>query len=186
MIKIILLLLVSFTVTAAEQPEYLVLEKIGDLEIRQYPPHIVAETLVQGEFDEVGSSAFRRLAGYIFGKNEADKKISMTAPVTQQQTGEGYIVRFYMPAEHNLSDLPAPLDDTVSIREASGGTFAVLKYKGGWKQKRYLKHKDRLIEQLTENPDWRINGEPTWARYNAPIMPAFLRVNEILIPVESK
>ena len=158
----------------------------GDLEIRQYAPHVVAETLVQGEFKDVGNNAFRRLAGYIFGKNDADQNISMTAPVTQKETADGYLVRFYMPVEHDLNDLPVPLDDTVNIYEAPGGVFAVLRYKGGWKQESYLEHKDQLVARLEQDPDWEMSGEPTWARYNSPFMPSFMRTNEVLIPVESR
>ncbi len=58
---------------AIEHPSYKLISENGKFEIRWYPPHVVAETLVQGEFSDVGSSAFRRLAGYIFGSNDADK-----------------------------------------------------------------------------------------------------------------
>jgi DNA gyrase inhibitor GyrI len=186
MIKILILLLIAGNAMAIEEANFRVIADDGALEIRQYPPHVVAETLVQGEFKDVGNNAFRRLAGYIFGKNDAEENIAMTAPVTQQATEDGYIVRFYMPAEHNLDDLPVPLDDSVNIYEAAGGVFAVLRYKGGWKQDSYLKHKDQLIAQLEQNAAWQISGEPTWARYNSPLMPSFLRTNEILIPVEPR
>ncbi|MFT6751653.1 MAG: hypothetical protein ACI9VI_002484 [Candidatus Azotimanducaceae bacterium] len=183
MIKIIFLLLVAGNAMAIEQPSYSVILENGKFEIRSYPRHIVAETIVRGEFDNVGNRAFRRLGGYIFGSNDADKKISMTAPVTQQATDDGYFVRFYMPVEHDLSDLPEPLDNTVTVRESAGGTFAVISYKGGWKQKLYLEQKSVLLEELEQHPDWIVSGEPIWARYNSPMMPAFLRLNEILIPI---
>jgi hypothetical protein len=186
MIRILLLLLIAGNAMAIEEADYQVIGKGGDLEIRQYPPHVVAETFVQGEFKDVGNNAFRRLAGYIFGKNDASEKIAMTAPVTQQATENGYIVRFHMPAEHDLDDLPVPLDDSVIIYEAAGGVFAVLRYKGGWKQARYIEHKDQLVAQLAQNPAWQKSGEPIWARYNSPFMPSFLRTNEILIPVEPR
>ena len=184
--KLLFLLLISSNAMAIEEADYQVIGNDGDLEIRQYPPHVVAETLVKGEFKDVGNNAFRRLAGYIFGKNDADQNISMTAPVTQQETDDGYIVRFYMPAEHELDDLPGPLDDSVNIYEEAGGVFAVLRYKGGWKEASYLKHRDQLIAQLEQNPAWQKSGEPTWARYNSPFMPSFLRINEVLIPVEPR
>lgn len=183
MIKIIFLLLITSNAMAIEHPSYKLISENGKFEIRWYPPHVVAETLVQGEFSDVGSSAFRRLAGYIFGSNDADKTISMTAPVTQQETDDGYLVRFYMPAEHNLSDLPKPLDNTVIVRKSVGGTFAVLSYKGGWKQGPYQEKQNLLLEQLEQHTDWLVSGEPIWARYNSPLMPSFLRSNEILIPV---
>jgi hypothetical protein len=40
----------------------------------------VAETTVASVGNEAGNEGFRRLAGYIFGKNRRESKISMTAP----------------------------------------------------------------------------------------------------------
>ena len=107
----------------------------------------------------------------------------MTAPVTQQATEQGYIVRFYMPSEHQLKDLPEPLLKTVVVHEVAGGTFAVMKYRGGWKESRYNKFKQELVEAVRSDPSWAIAGEATWARYDPPFMPSFLRRNEILLPV---
>ena len=170
---------------AIEQPDFNVVaeSESKSYEIREYDNHIVAETLVQGNFNKVGNTAFKRLGGYIFGDNEADQKISMTAPVTQQATEQGYIVRFYMPSEHQLKDLPEPLLKTVVVHEVAGGTFAVMKYRGGWKESRYNKFKQELVEAVRSDPSWAIAGEATWARYDPPFMPSFLRRNEILLPV---
>jgi len=95
---------------AIEEASYQVIGTGGDSEIRQYPPHVVAETLVQGEFKDVGDNAFRRLAGYIFGKNDASEKIAMTAPVTQQATENGYIVRFCMPSFLRTNEILIPVE----------------------------------------------------------------------------
>jgi hypothetical protein len=46
---------------ATEEAKYDVLEREGNFELRQYQPHIVAETLVEGDFQEVGNEGFRRL-----------------------------------------------------------------------------------------------------------------------------
>jgi hypothetical protein len=48
-----------------EKAKYTVVAKQGALEIRDYAPQIVAETLVEAAFDEAGNIAFRRLFGYI-------------------------------------------------------------------------------------------------------------------------
>ena len=70
-------------VQAIEQTKYQVIESEGNFELRHYPPHIVAETQVEGDFSEVGNEAFRRLAGYINGQNRRKQTIPMTAPVSQ-------------------------------------------------------------------------------------------------------
>ncbi len=50
---------------AIEEVPCTVIEQNGAFELRQYSPHIVAETMVEGEFDQVGIEGFRRLADYI-------------------------------------------------------------------------------------------------------------------------
>ncbi|MGY6215253.1 SOUL family heme-binding protein [Methylolobus aquaticus] len=68
---------------ATEQPQYDVLQRDENFELRRYAPYTVAETEVSGDFEAVGNEAFRILAGYIFGNNETSAKIAMTAPVSQ-------------------------------------------------------------------------------------------------------
>ena len=69
---------------AIEEAPYTVIEQNGDFELRQYSPHIIAETTVEGTFDQVGSEGFRRLAGYINGENRTKQSIAMTAPVSHE------------------------------------------------------------------------------------------------------
>jgi hypothetical protein len=64
-----------------EKAKYEVIEKEGKFEVRQYQPQIVAETIVESDFDEAGNIAFRRLFNYISGENRKKESIKMTAPV---------------------------------------------------------------------------------------------------------
>lgn len=66
---------------AYEEPDYDVLVSKDTYELRRYSPYIVAEVDVTGSFRSAGNQAFRLLAGYIFGDNEPQKKMSMTIPV---------------------------------------------------------------------------------------------------------
>ncbi len=65
-IALSLLLLSAFflgsrTAMAIEEANYKVLERAGDFELRQYEPRIEAETLVVGDFKDVGNEGLRRL-----------------------------------------------------------------------------------------------------------------------------
>lgn len=121
-----------------ENPKYTVLDKFGDYELRKYAPMIVAETVVDGTQETAGNSAFGILAGYIFGKNVNESKISMTAPVSQQQVGQGkFVVQFMMPSEWSLQTLPAPKDQRVTIKSLPERIMAVHRYTGGWSQELY-------------------------------------------------
>jgi len=68
---------------ALEEPKFEVIKTYEGFELRKYQPHIVAQTIVNGNFDNSGNRAFRILAGYIFGKNKQEVKMAMTAPVNQ-------------------------------------------------------------------------------------------------------
>jgi hypothetical protein len=75
---------------AIEEPAFEKLEKFENIEIRQYRPFIVAETVADGDMSSASNDGFRRIADYIFGNNlavrapagGASEKIAMTAPVS--------------------------------------------------------------------------------------------------------
>jgi hypothetical protein len=182
---------------ASEEPQYQVLEQSGDFEVRQYQPYIVAETLVEGDFTEVGNVGFRRLFDYIQGNNRKKDKIPMTAPVTQQpasekipmtapvgqeRVGDKWCISFVMPSSYTMATLPEPLDPRIKLTEVPGRLIAVHRYSGTWDKERYEAKERELLEFIKEK-GLKVVGEPIWARYNPPFMPWFLRRNEVMIPV---
>jgi hypothetical protein len=193
----LVLLLGGRSAMAVEEPQYTVVTRYEDFEVRRYEPWIVAETVVAADLEEAGNQAFGTLAGYIFGKNKGAGKIAMTAPVVQTpvkiamtapvvQTAEGggMSVQFVMPKPWTLDTLPEPLDGRVKLREVPERTVAVLTYSGFWSEARYREHLDKLTAALArEKLAWA--GEPIWARYNPPLMPWFLRRNEIWLELRS-
>lgn len=200
-----LCIFLSFTVVSAvppvmatEEPSYSALEIEGDFELREYSSYIVAETYLAGDFEEVGSEGFRRLADYIGGKNKKkaaismtapvnqsseSEKIEMTAPVSQEQKNHQWRITFMMPSSYTIDTLPLPDDDRISLREEKPKIVAVIRYSGTWGKKRYEDHQMKLMNWITRK-GWKTIGEPIWARYDPPFMPWFLRRNEILIPVK--
>ena len=185
------------TLMAAEEAHYSVLERDGDFEIRQYEPHFVAETFVEGKFQEVGNEGFRRLYDYISGKNHkregipmtapvsqeaASEKIPMTAPVNQEKVGGKWRITFVMPSQDTLETLPEPADPRVLIAKVPGQLMAALSYSGTWSRERY-EEKETRLKELIKQKGFKIVGEPVFGRYNPPFMPWFLRRNEELIPV---
>lgn len=189
-IRIVLTMALSFlpgVAAAIEEPAYEVIDQVGDIEIRSYVSHTVAMTRVEAPFAKVGTTAFRRLAGYIFGSNAGQQKIAMTAPVSQGRNEDGsYWVTFMMPSEHSLESLPLPDDAEVRLVERPPQILAAIRYRGGWSQEKYLEHERALNEAISASPRWTAQGEPVWARYNAPFVPAFMRRNEVLLPVTER
>ena len=153
--------------------------------------------MVEGDFENVGNTGFRRLYDYISGKNRQkqpiamtapvnqegrSQKIAMTAPVNQVEEDNRWRITFMMPSEYSLEDLPVPLDARVRLKEDPTRLVAAVMYSGTWSKSRY-EDKKSLLEDYIEKRGLKIVGKPIWARYDPPFMPWFLRRNEVLIPV---
>lgn len=183
---------------ATERPKYEVLKRYEGFEVREYASYVVAETVVKANRQDAGNEGFRRLAGYIFGKNRGGQKIAMTAPVTEAPAEgtriamtapvteaaveEGFAVQFMMPSGYTLESLPSPIDDRVVFRQVPARQVAALRYSGTWSESRYQEHLDKLRGELKKQ-GLEEKGDASWARYDPPWTPWFLRTNEILIPV---
>jgi effector-binding domain-containing protein len=190
-------LLLAGNAMAAEEAKYNVLREENGFELREYESHIVAETTVDGEFEDAGSEAFGRLFKFISGYNKQQQKVAMTSPVGQepssqkiemtspvgQQKQDGkWVVSFMMPASFTLETTPEPKDPNVSIRQVPARLIAAVRYSGFWSEKSYRRNLAKLKDWMSKNRLTPL-GEPIWARYDPPFMPWFLRRNEILIPV---
>jgi len=198
LLTIVVIIIGATDVMAIEEATYQVLKKEGRFEIRDYAPHILAETIVEGNIKEAGNKAFKRLFGYISGDNRSHGKVAMTAPVSQESRGEKiemtapvgqqsvegrWAVSFMMPASYTLETLPEPEDPKVSLRQVPARRLAAVRYSGFWSEKKYLRYRQKLESWIHEE-NLTIVGEPVWARYNPPFTPWFLRRNEVLIPVD--
>ncbi|XOV86167.1 MAG: SOUL family heme-binding protein [Pseudomonadota bacterium] len=186
LILVYLAMLPGGAAMALEQPAFEVIDRVGEVEIRQYQPYLVARTNIAGDFSGAGNQAFRRLAGYIFGDNATSEKIAMTAPVMQYPQDESessYWFTFMMPAAYTLDDLPRPADGNVELTNKPAQTLAALRYRGGWSEKKFRQQADILLSALRSDSRYVTVGTTMWARYNPPFVPSFLRTNEVLIEV---
>ena len=197
-LRLVPFLLMASNALGYEEPAYEVLRQADGYEIRNYKPYLVAETTVAGGFDRTGNVAFRRLAGYIFGDNEAPDadaavgtesvRMNMTVPVTRYRDsdveGQFTVYRFVMESAYDLDSLPVPADDRVAIAEVPGGLFFVSRYRGRITEARFLKHAESLRSAL-ERDGLEPVGEPVSAVYNGPWTPPFMRRNEVMIRLRS-
>jgi effector-binding domain-containing protein len=196
-VVMLLMLTGATTAMATEEAPYKVVKNDDPFELREYPPQVLAETIVDGNLEEAGNKAFRRLFRYISGDNTSRSKIAMTAPVSQEKKGEKismtapvsqqavqgkWAVSFMMPASYTLETLPIPDDQSIKLRQIPARRVAAVRYSGFWSEEKYLLHKEKLEKWIKENR-YTVAGDPVWARYNAPFTPWFMRRNEILIPV---
>ena len=180
-------LLLSGAAMATEEPKYTVLKQTEDFELRRYDEQLVAQTWVTGDQDAASRAGFKILADYIFGNNSAAngkiRKISMTAPVSIQQTEDKWRVQFTMPSQYTLQTLPKPNNPNIEIVEVPAQTYGVIKFSG-------LAGTEKVAAKTKELQSWMqaqkltITGTPELARYNPPWTLPFMRRNEIMIRYE--
>jgi hypothetical protein len=191
-----------------EEPPFTVEVRDGPCEIRRYAARTIAETTVSGDWTVAGNEGFRRLAGYIFGKNQGRRSIAMTAPVAQapparvddggsgarismtapvvqraDRSGTSWTIGFTMPAGETLATLPVPDDARVVLRELPPARVAVVRFSGRWTVANMKKHEEAL-GRWARARKLIAAGEPEINRYDPPFKPWFLRRNEVWLPLE--
>ena len=167
-----------------ETAPFEVIKKEGDVEIRRYPPMILAS--VYGMSDD---SSFRLLFGYITGANSGKKEIPMTAPVINAPKGEHIAMTtpvmndkecfsFVMPPSFTLENTPQPTDDRVVIEERRGRLVAVLRFRGSVDRDDIGPKSAVFLAQL-KSMGVAAKDEVFLMRYNGPFTPGFMRHNEV-------
>lgn len=179
----------------ADQPKYEVLESYDNIELRQYEPMIVAEVEVLGERKDAIRNGFRILADYIFGNNNSSQKgaknccpknsetIAMTAPVTQQESGSDWKVRFSMPNHYTIETLPRPNNHLVKIIAIPTKRYAVIRFRGRATDENIQRRANEL-QTFISQMRWLPLGAPILAFYNPPWTLPFFRRNEIMVEIE--
>ena len=170
-----------------ETPEYKIISKHEGFEVRRYSDMVIATTKVQADYKNSTSSGFRRIASYIFGSNDKEMKIAMTAPVIADCPSEGlksYNISFVMPKEHSMKDLPKANISEVSIQKESLGELAVLSF-GGWAtESRSMEYQKKLSELLLKNKI-EVKGGFMVTQFNSPWALPMFRKNELMVRIKS-
>lgn len=186
---------------ATEEPPFTVEDRANRFEIRLYEPQVIAEVEVTGDRAEAANRGFRPLANYIFGGNQPNAKIAMTAPVVQtraqgqtiamtapvSQTASqnGWRVRFVMPEGYRLEDMPAPNDQTVRLSAQPARRMAVVRFSGLASNRAIAQAEANLISGLTARGETPA-GPVEYAFYDPPWTLPFLRRNEVMVPLTQR
>lgn len=178
-----------------EQLRYAVLDKIGDVEIRQYPPRVVAEV---NEIKD-NNEAFMLLFRYISGNNSSNENISMTTPVQVDRASmkiamtapveipksdsSGVSMRFFLPESFSTQNAPKPNDPQIKITSLPEETFAAITFSGLGSDERFRRESDRLMKVLVGSK-WIPVSAASFLGYDPPFTIPFLRRNEAIVKVE--
>jgi hypothetical protein len=179
---IIFLTSIIMAVNKTEEQKYTLILKENDFEIRFYPATVVATIKSNAKsYKELSGPGFNKLAGYIFGGNETNKSISMTAPVHMDINDTVSSMSFVMPAAYNESNLPKPNDPNVIIKKTSDEYVAALRF-GGYASDGDLKFYSQKLENLLREKGLTTIGNYRFLGYNPPFQPIGRR-NEIIVRI---
>jgi hypothetical protein len=163
-----------------EKQKYDVVHSEKEFEIRFYPSTLLATVYSDAStYRELAYPGFRKLAGYIFGGNESEAKISMTSPVHMDMNTAS--MSFVMPSSFSEENLPKPDDPGVKIERTDDAYVAAIQFGGYASDKDIRKYSERL-KSLLEAKGINWYGNFRYLGYNPPFQP-FGRRNEIIVNV---
>eukprot|EP00667_Euglena_gracilis_P018306 EG_transcript_19414 len=189
----------TFGGITVETPKYEVVDRIGDVEIRQYNSGVAIETDASNANN---AESFRRLARYIgaFG-NPANRKtqpiamtapvvtqgetIAMTAPVLTASKGKKGSMRFILPSQYqSVRDAPKPTDPQVKVVKLPSRLVAVQTFNGETNEVDTAR-RAQAIAAAVERRGYRVAAAAQLARYNDRRCWPLFRRNEVQLPVET-
>lgn len=172
-----LLLLLSITMFSQgyETQKYEVVKQIEDIEIRFYPPSLMAKV------DSGGG--FSKLFQYISGKNDKNQKIAMTTPVHMTNENNKSTMVFVLPSKYTLDNIAAPKDKNIEVYNSKPGYYAAITYGGYSNSEKVKKNHYNLLNKLKAESFKVLNDMPIVLSYNSPYK-VFNRRNEVLVEIE--
>ena len=176
----------SFTIMSTnktEEQKYSLVRKYDDFEIRFYPSATIATINSNAKtYRDLSGPGFQKLAGYIFGGNEANTKISMTTPVQMDINDSVSTMSFVMPSEYTKENLPKPNDPGVQIKSTSDEYVAVIRF-GGHASDKDLKFYSEKLQNLLKENGITSFGNYRFLGYSPPFQ-LIGRRNEIIVAVD--
>lgn len=184
-----------FIMRDVKTPQYTLNEKQENIEVRTYPPLLIAEVTVQGTRREAINQGFRVLAKYIFGENikmtapviqQESETIKMTAPVIQKTISDNeWQIRFIMPSKYTIETLPRPKDARIKIYLQPSQKVVAIRFSGRM-TKRNLKHNLEILQKYIQQNNLTTEGDAIYAFYNPPFTLPFMRRNEIMFELSGR
>lgn len=176
----------SFTFISTDKTElqkYTVIQKEKDFEIRFYPSTTMATIHSNAKtYKELSGPGFRKLAGYIFGGNEGETKISMTSPVHMDINDTLSTMSFVMPSAYNVTNLPKPNDPNVMIKTTNDEYVAAIQF-GGYANEKDMKYYSEKLQKNLNEKGINTIGSYRFLGYNPPFQ-VLGRRNEIIVSIE--
>jgi len=172
-------MLTALSAVAFENPEFTVIYTDGDIEYRRYESYLVSDSVVtvDSDYREAGERGVALLLDF-----RGDEDISLTLPIEQTVDEDGWRVSMMLPREYTLETAPISADPRIRIREVPSRVMAVVRFSGRWTEENFGRQIDKLVAATDAGLVERVSDVQT-AVYNPPVMPPFLRRNEVMVEV---
>ena len=179
-ISAVLILIYSFKnkENNIEKEQYIILKKIGDVEIRQYNESVNASYYSNQETER--NNYFKNLAAYIFGDNTEEVNIAMTSPVTMRLYGNREMI-FRMPSNYTLNNLPKANNSKINFITIASCTKAAIQY-SGYSNKNVEEKKIQELKNILKRENIKHDNKFELLVYNSPFE-ILNRRNEITINI---
>lgn len=161
---------------------YVINKKYSTFEIRNYEETLFTSVkLSTTGFKNSSSKGFSILAGYIFGGNERNEKISMTSPVAMTLE-DSMTMMFMVPKDLKKEMLPKPNQSKIEFKQEPAKTVAAISFSGWANDKKIEKYKQKLKSAL-DSEGIAYADRFYFLGYNAPYE-VFNRKNEIIVELQ--
>ena len=165
-----------------ERYPYVVKRKYKRFEIRSYETTLFTSVKLSTKgYKNSSSKGFSILAGYIFGNNERNEKISMTSPVSMSLE-DSMTMMFMVPKKFNKDMLPKPNQSGIEFKEEPAKTVAAIRFSGWANDTKIEKYKQHLKAAL-DAEGIKYSNQFYFFGYNAPYE-IFNRKNEVIVELK--
>ena len=165
-----------------ERYPYVVKKKYTQFEIRSYETTLFTSVRLSTKgYKNSSSKGFSILAGYIFGNNERNEKISMTSPVSMSLE-DSMTMMFMVPKKFKKDMLPKPNQTGIEFKQEPAKTLAAIRFSGWANDTKIEKYKQDLKAAL-DAEGIEYTNQFYFFGYNAPYE-VFNRKNEVIVELQ--
>ena len=165
-----------------ERYPYVVKKKYKQFEIRSYETTLFTSVKLSTKgYKNSSSKGFSILAGYIFGNNERNEKISMTSPVSMSLE-DSMTMMFMVPKKFNKNLLPKPNQSGIEFKEEPAKTVAAIRF-GGWANDFKIEKYKQNLKAALDAEGIKYSNRFCFFGYNAPYE-VFNRNNEVIVELQ--
>jgi len=161
---------------------YVVKKKYDRFEIRSYEATLFTSVKLSTKgYKNSSSKGFSILAGYIFGNNERNEKISMTSPVSMSLE-DSTTMMFMVPKNLNKDMLPKPNQTSIEFKEVPAKLIAAISF-SGWANDTKIENYKQELKEALDAEGIPYTNKFYFYGYNAPYE-VFNRKNEVIVELQ--